>query len=114
MKIKVGEHIILELIGVDEKLLSSEKFFKKVLINAAKKSKLKVLKIVYHKFNPIGLTAVALLKQSHITIHTFPEYKYVACDIFSCGNTNVEEAAKYVIKKLKPKKTRKIKIKRGF
>lgn len=104
----------MELIGVDEKLLNDVKFLMKVFKKAAKEANAKIIKTIYHKFKPYGITLAVLVKESHLTIHTYPEFKYAACDVFTCGKTNAEKAAEYIIKELKPKKVKRKVLIRGF
>jgi S-adenosylmethionine decarboxylase proenzyme len=42
---------------------------------------------VFHKFNPHGISGVVVIQESHLTIHTWPEYGYAAVDVFTCGQT---------------------------
>ena len=72
MKI-TGKHHLVDLHGCDPELLDDEEFTLKVLAEAAEKSNSTLLSVASHKFDPQGLTAVALLAESHISIHTWPE-----------------------------------------
>jgi S-adenosylmethionine decarboxylase len=86
----------------------------KILIEAAKKAGNTSLKFSYHKFNPQGITGVLLLAESHIAFHSWPEFDYLAIDIFTCGNKVFpEKALKYLKSILKPKKVKVLKIERG-
>ena len=63
-----------------------------------------VLNLISNKFEPQGVTAIALLAESHISIHTWPESNYSAVDIFTCGQNMLPElASKYLIEALKAK-----------
>ena len=68
---KVGEHITLDIIGTIKEY--DPKFFEKLVYKIAKKAKVTVLEISKYKFEPQGFTLVALLAESHISFHTFPE-----------------------------------------
>ena len=68
---KVGEHLTLDIIGTKKEYESF--FFEKLLYKIAKKAKVTVLEISTYKFEPQGFTMVALLAESHISFHTFPE-----------------------------------------
>ncbi len=84
------------------------------LIEAAKKAGNTPLKFSYHKFNPHGITGILLLAESHIAFHSWPEFDYLAIDIFTCGKkTFPEKALRYLKQKLKPKKIKVLKIERG-
>lgn len=91
----VGRHCIFELQGGNPNLLDDEAFIKKALTQAAAAAGAILLNVVSHKFSPQGVTAFALLAESHIAIHTYPEYQYAAIDAFTCGeDTNPESACR--------------------
>jgi S-adenosylmethionine decarboxylase len=60
---------------------------------AAKQARSTLLNEVAHRFEPQGVTALALLAESHISIHTWPELGYAACDVFTCGEEAQPEQA---------------------
>ena len=68
---KVGEHVTIDFLGVKQDYTPD--FYKKIIDKIAKKAKVEVLNIAEHKFKPHGFTCVALLAESHISFHTFPE-----------------------------------------
>ena len=75
------------------------------MLNAvAKKAKLNVLGNAWHQFKPYGVTGVLLLSQSHITIHTWPEYGLAMVDIFSCDQKKAKAAVSELIKRFNPKR----------
>ena len=80
-----GKHLLLELYGCNSEKLNDEPFIRDKLNLASKLAKAKVLNIVSHKFEPFGVTAIVLLAESHMSIHTWPESGYSAVDIFTCG-----------------------------
>ena len=81
--------------------INDESFLRCILNKAAKLAKAKVLNLISNKFEPQGVTAIALLAESHISIHTWPESNYSAVDIFTCGqNMMPEQASQYLIKSL--------------
>ncbi len=89
----VGRHCIYELQGGDPNLLDDEAFIKEAMTQAADASGATLLDMVSHKFEPQGVTAVALLSESHLSIHTWPEHGYAAIDAFTCGDHTNPEAA---------------------
>ena len=96
-----SKHLLLELYRCDYEKLNDESFLRCTLTNAAKISNAKVLNLISNKFEPQGVTAIALLAESHISIHTWPESNYSAVDIFTCGqNMQPELASKYLIEAL--------------
>ena len=107
-----GNHLLLDLWGID--FDNSVRTLKKTLKNAINLSGATLLHIHLHRFGKEqGISGVAVLAESHISVHTWPERDYIAFDIFMCGDTNPEAAAAYLIKNLKPKKKILKKIKRG-
>ena len=91
----IGRHCIYDLQDGNPVLLDDEDFIKDALIKAAEAANATLLKIVSHKFEPQGVTALALLAESHISIHTYPEQNYAAVDSFTCGDhTNPESACR--------------------
>ena len=93
-----SKHLLLELYKCDFEKLNDESFLRCTLNKAAKLAKATVLNMISNKFEPQGVTAIALLAESHISIHTWPESYYSAVDIFTCGqNMFPERASKYLI-----------------
>ena len=84
--VKVGEHITLDIIGTTKDY--SPSFFEKIVYKIAKKSKVTVLEMSRHKFEPQGFTLVALLAESHMSFHTFPEKNIISFDFFTCGKVS--------------------------
>ena len=108
-----GNHLLLDLWGVG--FDNSVRTLKKTLKNAINLAGATLLHIHLHRFGKEqGISGVAVLAESHISVHTWPERDYIAFDIFMCGDTNPEAAAAYLIKNLKPKKKILKKIKRGI
>lgn len=68
----------------NNKLLNDSALLKNLLIGICEKYDLKVLNEVVHNFQPIGCSVLLLLSESHMSIHTFPEKKYIAFDIYTC------------------------------
>ena len=97
-----SKHLLLELYRCDYEKLNDEPFLRCKLNRAAKLAKATVLNLISNKFEPQGVTAIALLSESHISIHTWPESNYSAVDIFTCGQNMLPEfASQYLIKALK-------------
>ena len=96
-----SKHFLLELYRCDYEKLNDESFLRCTLNRAAKLAKATVSNLISNKFEPQGVTAIALLAESHISIHTWPESNYSAVDIFTCGqNMMPEQASQYLIKSL--------------
>ena len=99
-----NKHLLLELYKCDYEKLNDESFLRCTLSRAAKFAKARVLNLMSNKFEPQGVTAIALLAESHISVHTWPESNYSAIDIFTCGQNMMPElASQYLIKSLMAK-----------
>ena len=91
------KHILFTLKGCPYELLDDEAHIRAVLIGATTVSNSILLEVSSHKFEPHGVTAVALLAESHISIHTWPEEGMAVCDVFTCGeHTSARAAAVYM------------------
>ncbi|MBO8232751.1 adenosylmethionine decarboxylase [Prochlorococcus marinus str. MU1402] len=96
-----SKHLLLELYRCDSEKLNDESFLRCTLNRASKLANATVLNLISNKFEPQGVTAIALLAESHISIHTWPESNYSAVDIFTCGQNMMPElASQYLIKSL--------------
>ena len=87
------KHILFDLKDCPSKLLDDARFVRNSLFHAAILSKSQIIKIDYHQFHPQGVTAFAMLADSHISIHTWPETGVAKCDIFTCGDKCLPEKA---------------------
>lgn len=72
-----------------------------------------VVKSVFHKFNPYGLSGVVVIKESHFAIHTWPEYRYAAVDLFSCGKISYATGFRYLAETFGSDNVKITRIKRG-
>ena len=89
----VGKHCILELYQCNERKLNDEAFLRTTVTSAAKRAGAQLLNLITHRFEPQGITGLALLAESHISIHTWPENGYAAVDVFTCGDHTMPEKA---------------------
>jgi len=108
-----GKHIVIDLWKptFDNKVNT----LKKIIKEAVNIANAKMLHIHLHRFGKEqGISGVAVLAESHLSVHTWPEREYIAFDMFMCGDTNPEMASEYLIKMLKPKEKKINIIKRGI
>lgn len=98
----LGKHCTLELYGVDPHLLNDLAFLDDVLRKAAIESGATILDSVFKQFEPQGITMLLLLAESHVSIHTWPENKTAAVDIYTCGDCDPQKAVSYIVEALSP------------
>ena len=96
----LGRHVLVEFYGCDPEALNDVKGIEGTMVEAAKEAGATVIKSVFHLFNPHGVSGVVVIAESHLAIHTWPEYGYAAVDLFTCGE-NVDPWI--VFEKLKEK-----------
>ena len=96
----MGKHFLLNLYGCSSVLLNDERFLIDLMENSAVASGATVLKTVFHKFDPQGITAICLLSESHISIHTWPEEGKAAVDVYTCGDCNPKIGCDIIIQQL--------------
>ena len=100
------KHILFDLEGCDADLLDDARHVRNTLFHSAILSNSKILKIDFHQFTPQGVTGFALLADSHISIHTWPESNVAKCDIFTCGaKSTPEKAVEYLVEAFKASKS---------
>lgn len=87
------KHCVAELYRADAAKLNDEAYVRNALSNAADLAGATLLDIRTHAFEPQGITGFALLAESHISIHTWPEHNFAAVDAFTCGDTTNPELA---------------------
>ena len=89
----IGRHCILELYQCNHEKINDEAFIRTTITSSAKIAGATLINLVTHSFKPQGVTGLALLAESHISIHTWPEIGYAAIDVFTCGDHTMPEKA---------------------
>jgi S-adenosylmethionine decarboxylase len=101
------KHVLFTLYECDVELLNDRMFIENLLYETATKCGSTFLNTVSHQFEPQGVTAVTLLAESHISIHTWPESAMAVCDIFTCGDhTNPMDGFWFMKESLKSRNAR--------
>ena len=83
----LGSHLLLELKDCNPELLNDLSYIRKAMIETAEDVGATIIGESFHHFSPQGVTGILAIAESHISIHTWPEYCYAAADVFSCGTT---------------------------
>jgi S-adenosylmethionine decarboxylase len=104
----MGIHIIAELFGVDGTKISRVSQLRSIMDKVISLSGLSVVASSFHQFKPHGVSAVYLLRESHLSVHTWPEHSYVALDIFSCASEEKAfKAFELLVEEFQPKTVKK-------
>lgn len=114
MKI-LGRHLIAELSDCPSEVLNDPAILEEVMKEAARISGATVVDSTFHRYSPQGLSGIVVIAESHISVHTWPEYGYAAIDCFTCG-TSVDpwKALEYLKSALKSRSMAVSEIKRGI
>jgi S-adenosylmethionine decarboxylase proenzyme len=96
-KLKHIRELLVDLYGCKADLDNVE-FLTRVLETAAEKMGSRIIKVTSHKFSPTGTTVIIILAETHMSIHTWPEHKYAAVDIFICGEEVDPEVGWWAVK----------------
>lgn len=83
----LGRHILVEYFECNPDILNDVFQIEKRMVSAAKEAEATVINSTFHHFSPFGVSGVVVIQESHLAIHTWPEYGYAAVDIFTCGDT---------------------------
>ena len=111
----LGRHLLLELYDGSSEVLNSLESVKRAMVEAAKRAEATIIDVVFHEFNPFGISGVVVIAESHLAIHTWPEYRYAAVDIFSCGEVlQPEVAANYLVEQFAAERTSIVEMQRGM
>ena len=110
----LGRHLAVEYYNCDPRTLTDISAIEDILVGAAHAAKAHIVDVVFHTFNPHGITGVVVVEESHLAIHTWPEYGFASVDIYTCGNVvNPWNAHNYIYKHLKATYTTAMEMKRG-
>ncbi len=112
---ELGRHFIFELFGCDPKALDDIKEIEKAMEEGAIESGLTIVGRVFYHFSPQGVTGVLVVAESHISIHTWPEFGYAALDVFTCSkDTDPMGVFSRMAELLKPASNSVVEMKRGI
>ncbi len=82
----LGQHILVEFFGCTPEIMNDVALIEQGMVDAAEKSGATVINSTFHHFSPYGVSGVVVIQESHLAIHTWPEYQYAAVDLFTCGD----------------------------
>ena len=111
----LGIQVMLELKDCNRELLDDLPYIRGALVEAANDVGAQILGESFHHFDPHGVTGILAIAESHLCIHTWPEYGYAAADIFTCGDGVLpQRAAEILIQRLESKDPSVVELRRGI
>ena len=111
---KMGTHLVVDAWQAPAELLNDPEQIRAAMIEAIAAGEATLIDLCVHQFSPHGVTATATLAESHIAIHTWPEYGYFAADLFFCGKGKPKVAMKVLQTALQAKEVKMHEMDRGF
>ncbi|MDI7245964.1 MAG: adenosylmethionine decarboxylase [Bacillota bacterium] len=111
----LGRHILCEAYECDPEVLDNIETVREVMVDAALRAGAEIREVAFHKFSPQGVSGVVVISESHLAIHTWPEYRYAAVDVFTCGEkVDPMVACRYIRDRFKARRIVASEVKRGI
>lgn len=111
----LGRHILAEYYSCDISALDNITLLENCMRDAVEASGATIIDSKFHQFSPYGVSGVIVIAESHMAIHTWPEYGYAAIDFFTCGDrVDPWKAFDHMNHTLKPLNYSTKEIKRGL
>jgi S-adenosylmethionine decarboxylase len=110
----LGKQLIVELYGCNRALLDEPIHSERILVDAVNRSGATIIQPFFHHFSPHGVSGVIVIAESHVAIHTWPEYGYCAVDIFTCGSqVDTDLIYEHIRKEFQAQEVSVMEVKRG-
>ena len=109
----LGRHLLAEFYDCASGALNDPWRVERLMNEAARLSGATVVQSVFHMFSPHGVSGVVVVEESHLAVHTWPEYGYAAVDYFSCGDVDCDAAVRYLADHLLPTRVETKEVPRG-
>jgi S-adenosylmethionine decarboxylase len=109
-----GSQVVLDLYECETDHLDNLEWVKRTLVNAARAAGATIVETVFHKFAPWGISGVVVIAESHLAIHIWPENRYAAIDVFTCGeNVQMDAASAFLTRQFQSKRAVQRRFARG-
>jgi len=110
-----GIQLVAEFFNCSKDILNDKDMIEQILRDGIRECNLGLVSLTSHSYDPVGITSIAVISESHVAIHTFPEARHASLDIFTCSKNNKTsfELLEFLEKRLKPTTTRTAEILRG-
>ena len=103
----MGRHFLIDYGGCDSDVLADRFRVERAMLGAARAMGASVVKSVFHSFNPLGISGVIVIKESHLAVHTWPEHGFASVDFYTCGSAvDPRKAVRFLGRKFGAKKSR--------
>ena len=109
-----SQHLLVEYHGCNPQMLDDLKGIEALMRLAAKAANTSIVASVFHPFTPQGVSGVVVIEESHLSIHTWPEYGYASVDFFTCGDGEPERAHEVLREGLEATRSEVMVVERGL
>ena len=110
----LGSQVVLDLYECETRHLDDIEWVEKTLVNAARVAGATIVETVFHKFAPWGISGVVVIAESHLAIHIWPENRYAAIDLFTCGeNVQIDAACAFLTRAFRSRRPVRRRFTRG-
>ncbi|MFH1784350.1 MAG: adenosylmethionine decarboxylase [bacterium] len=110
----LGRQLLVELYDCDRNMINDAQKIESIMTKSAVDMGATIVSVSFHTFNPHGVSGVVVIAESHLAIHTWPEYGFASIDIYTCGDTvDPWKACDDISTKLKAKHVSALEMKRG-
>jgi S-adenosylmethionine decarboxylase len=111
----LGVHLLVDLKDCNPEILNDLDRVRGIMLEAAGRAKATIVEEKFHEFNPFGISGMVVIAESHLSIHTWPEYGFAAADVFTCGDLiKPEVAAAFLIEAFECRTPSIVEMKRGI
>jgi len=110
----LGRHFLGEFYNCTREILNDKDRIAYIMTKAVEASRATIIEPFFHKFSPQGVSGIIVIAESHLAIHTWPEFGFAAVDLFSCGEFDFTEALRFIRDNLNSEKHSILSIKRGI
>jgi len=110
----LGRHLLVEYFGCNPELLDDEDGIRTLMRGAAKAAGATEVAVVFHRFSPQGVSGVVVVEESHLSIHTWPEYGYAAVDFYTCGECDPRRGHVHLMRGLGASEAEVMQVDRGL
>lgn len=94
----LGRHVLAELYDCNSDILNDRQRVEEIMVNAALEAGAEIREVAFHHFSPQGVSGVVVISESHLAVHTWPEFGYAAVDVFTCGDrVDPWDACRYIV-----------------
>ncbi|MFN0315422.1 MAG: adenosylmethionine decarboxylase [Burkholderiales bacterium] len=110
----LGSQVVLDLYECESEQLDDIEWVKETMLGAARAAGATIVETVFHKFAPWGISGVVVIAESHLAIHIWPENRYAAIDVFTCGDSvHIEKACDLLSQAFQSKRPVQLSFARG-